>query len=249
LVPRHVTEGDRDLALDVFAHHDVPSGLRGKQTEHVDDVRILEIEREELPAVRRRRHLALAGRGRLRRHIGGLGLREAGAREQYRPHDQQPRHPHPRHCMTSLSWSARSLGGGLRAPSEASLQDSIARANPAFEAEHWKVGDQSRTSFLSYSDSLLRHRMNVCYLPPGRSVTRVSRRPGGPLTANVTESAPMSVTCPVPRLSPGFRMYPMPPATSTRASRCCPLTIPTSLKECRSSPGCSFGNSTGVKGS
>src|SRR5262245_6578851 len=39
------------------------------------------------------------------------------------------------------------LGGGLRPPSEASPQDSVARATPALEAEHMDVGDLASTSY------------------------------------------------------------------------------------------------------
>src|SRR5262249_38234665 len=59
-IPGNVLQGDRHLALDVVADDHVLVALGGQDTEQVDDVRILEVERDQSLTVGRWRR----GRGR-----------------------------------------------------------------------------------------------------------------------------------------------------------------------------------------
>ena len=52
LLPGHVAQGDRELALDVVARNDIPAALRTENAEEVDDVGVLELERDQLGPVR-----------------------------------------------------------------------------------------------------------------------------------------------------------------------------------------------------
>ena len=52
LLPGHIAQGHRELALDVVARNDIPAALRTENAEEVDDVGILELERDQLGPVR-----------------------------------------------------------------------------------------------------------------------------------------------------------------------------------------------------
>ena len=71
LLPGHVAQGDRELALDVVARDDIPAAFRTENAEEVDDVGILELERDQLRPVRGgRSRRARRGRGRRGRRLG-----------------------------------------------------------------------------------------------------------------------------------------------------------------------------------
>ena len=69
LLPGDVAEGQGDPALDVRAHDDVLAALGVKDAQHVDDVSVLEVERERAVPT------GELARGRRGGHLGDLGRR------------------------------------------------------------------------------------------------------------------------------------------------------------------------------
>ena len=93
-LPGHVAERDRHLALHVVADDDVAAALGGKDAEQVDDVGVLEVERDEMRAARGRR------RRNDRRGRRSRGLRlswRLGHHPRGRPRDRRGLHRRREH--------------------------------------------------------------------------------------------------------------------------------------------------------
>src|SRR5438552_3573596 len=121
-LPGHVAERDRHLALHVVADDDVPAALGGKDAEQVDDVGVLEVERDEMRAARGRR------RRNDRRGRRSRGLRlswRLGHHPRGRPRDRRGLHRRREHRhRLDLRWRSRRrvLGLGRRFGHHGTLQ-------------------------------------------------------------------------------------------------------------------------------